>query len=463
MKSFKTQILESKKYNVLTNKDMEQYLKDMKKDLPKNIVDITNSLIKYEINDESIFNRIKNGSKIDLKLVSKELGVGENDIEKLQDMIRKAGDDADLVPLLIDPEDMKSLSKGDKTLEDISLDLISDKGRTKVVKKYSPMAVTIAAKYRGKSGLDWNGLISAANLGLVKAMNDYKRGVSIDNEDEKMKKLSFKQYAGYRIKQQILNDINDLSRTVRVTQYQFDKAKSKGEDIRSIVSIDTSVGEEGTLGNVLGDVEGLYVDPDAEKVKDNKQLEKIYELIDKKFSDKILSIFYSYFGLHGYKKMSGVELARKYNCTGAYISIQVKKVVSWLQENKQARPLLQELLDIYSESLITGFYNKDLDEELANDKIFLMLVEAWEETSLQVLINRIGECLDNFSENESLVIEKCLLNGDFNMIDENYDEYKESMKKFIMYMNPTKSTEMTDIDIIESLINIHKQLEEFEK
>ena len=92
--------------------------------------------------------------------------------------------------------------------------------------------------------------------------------------------------------------------------------------------------------------------------------------------------------------------------------------------------------------------------------MFLTLVEAWKNTSSQLLINKIGECLDNLSDNEGLVIEKCLFNGDWNTIDDNYDEHKESMKKFISWMNPTESSEMTDVSIIEAMHDIQKQINE---
>ena len=201
MRSFTEQILESnKRFNVVSNKDMEEYVSKLGKNLPEDIRKITKLLIKYNINDESVLNRIIHGGQTDLNVVSKSLNISKSNIEKLKSDIEKAGDtNIELLPLLISDEDRKSLLSGDKHIEDVVLDLTSERGRASVVKQYSKMAVAIAAKYRGNCGLDWNSLVSAANMGLVKAMNDYKRNIHSDIEDDKMKKLSFKQYAGWRI------------------------------------------------------------------------------------------------------------------------------------------------------------------------------------------------------------------------------------------------------------------------
>ena len=460
MKSFTEQILESnKRFNVVSNKDMEDYVNKLDKNLPEDVKKTIKLLIRYNINDESILNRILHGSSVDLRVVSKETGISQNNIEKLRKDLDNLGDmNLNMLPQLVGDEDRKALMSGDKNIEDIVLDLTSEKGRSKIVKQYSKMAVAIAAKYRDKCGLDWNSLVSAANMGLVKAMNDYKRNTHSDIEDDKMKKLSFKQYAGWRINQQILNDINNYSRTVRVTQHGFEKAKKEGRSF-STVRIDISA-EDGERGNLADKLPGMTTDPVAGKIQDTGQIEKIYDMIDKKFPDKTTSIFYSYFGLHGYKKMTGVELSKQYGITGAAVSQRVKSVITWLQNDKKTRPLLQELLDIYSESLISGNY-RNLEETLVGDDMFECLVEGWKYSSWEYNINKIGECLDNLQEKEAVLIEKCIISGDMNFIDDNYDDHKESMNLFCSMMYPTQSS-YSDTDVIEKLLSVNKHLKDLE-
>lgn len=460
MKSFTEQILESnKRFNVVSNKDMEDYVNKLDKNLPEDVKKTIKLLIRYNINDESILNRILHGSSVDLRVVSKETGISQNNIEKLRKDLDNLGDvNLNMLPQLVGDEDRKALISGDKNIEDIVLDLTSEKGRSKIVKQYSKMAVAIAAKYRDKCGLDWNSLVSAANMGLVKAMNDYKRNTRSDIEDDKMKKLSFKQYAGWRINQQILNDINNYSRTVRVTQHGFEKAKKEGRSF-STVRIDmTDI--DGENSNLADRLPGMTTDPVAGKIQDTGQMEKIYDMIDKKFPDKTTSIFYSYFGLHGYKKMTGVELSKQYGITGAAVSQRVKSVITWLQNDKKTRPLLQELLDIYSESLISSNY-RNLEEVLVGDDMFDCLIEGWKYSSPKYNINRIGDCLDNLPEEEAILIEKCIISGDMNFIDDNYDDHKESMNLFCSMMYPTQSG-YSDTDIIEKLLSVNKHLKDLE-
>ena len=460
MKSFTEQILENnRRFNVVSGKDMEEYVNKMGRSLPDDVRKVINLLIRYNITDESILNRILHGGATDLKVVSRDTGISQGNIESLKKDLDNIGDmNVGMLPLLIGDEDRKSLMSGDKSLEDITLDLTSERGRARVVKQYSKLAVAIAAKYRGKCGLDWNSLVSAANMGLVKAMNDYKRPVHSDNEDDKMKKLSFKQYAGYRIKQQILNDINNYSRTVRVTQHGFEKAEKEGRSFTT-VRLDWT-NDDGENGNLADRLPGMTTDPTAGRIQDTGQMEKIYDMIDKKFPDKTTSIFYSYFGLHGYKKMTGVELAKQYGITGAAVSQRVKTVVTWLQNDKKTRPLLQELLNIYSESLISENY-RNLEETLVGDTMFDCLVEGWKYSSREYNINRIGDCLDSLPEEEAILIEKCIISGDVEFIDNAYDEHKEPMALFCSMMHPTQA-ENSDTGIIEKLLSVNKHLKDLE-
>lgn len=460
MKSFTEQILENnRRFNVVSGKDMEEYVNKLGKNIPDDVRKVINLLIRYNITDESILNRIMHGSATDLKVVARDTGISQNNIEGLKNELNNIGDaNIGILPLLINDEDRKSLMSGDKNIEDITLDLTSERGRARIVRQYSKLAVSIAAKYRGKCGLDWNSLVSAANMGLVKAMNDYKRNTHSNVEDDKMKKLSFKQYAGWRIKQQILNDVNNYSRTVRVTQHGFEKAEKEGRSF-STVRIDIT-NNDNENGNLADKLPGMTVDPSAGRIQDTGQMEKIYDMIDKKFPDKTTSIFYSYFGLHGYKKMTGVELAKQYGITGAAVSQRVKSVITWLQSDKKTRPLLQELLNIYSESLISSNY-RNLEETLVGDDMFECLVEGWKYASPEYNINRIGDCLDNLPEEEAILIEKCIISGDIEFIDNIYDDHKEPINLFCSMMCPTQSG-CSDTGIIEKLLSVNKHLKDLE-
>ena len=85
MKSFAEQILESnKRFNVVSSKDMENYVNKLNKNLPEDVKKTIKLLIHYNVNDESILNRILHGSSVDLRIISKETGISQDNIEKLR-------------------------------------------------------------------------------------------------------------------------------------------------------------------------------------------------------------------------------------------------------------------------------------------------------------------------------------------------------------------------------------------
>ena len=457
MKLF-TEQLNNNRFNVWEEEDMQEYLDKFRKELPKDIIEITNLLIRYRIYDEAQLNIIEHGSSTDLKTMGRKIGTGDADLEKIRSLIQEARpEDLPLIPLHITEEDWVALKKGDKDLEDITLDLESDRGRAQVVKKYSPLAIKIAAKYRGRCGLDWNSLVSAANMGLVKAMNKYKKPTSETNDEQKWKTKSFKQYAGWQIKYQILNDINDYSTVVRRTTWAREQAMKNKESIPSDVYLGATYDNE-ECNNLVDRITGLHNDPIVDKVKDDGHMEKIFDIIDKKFSDKTKFIFYSYFGLNGYKKLTNVDLSKKYGVSYSAISQQVKNVIKFLRSDPKTRELLQELLDIYSESLIGSFYNKNLDDRLVKDEIYNMIREAFEYYDKNCWNNRIKECLESMGSSE--FIRECL-DGDWNTIDENYDEHESEMKTFLSKMYPTtRIYAQSDTEVIEQMSEIQKHNKE---
>lgn len=456
MKLF-TEQLNNNRFNIWDEKDVQEYLNKFQKELPKDIVEIINLLIRYRIFDEAQLNIIEHGSPMDLKTMGRKIGTGDADLEKIRALIQDAHpEDLPLIPLHITEEDWKALKKGDKELEDINLDLESDKGRAQVAKKYANLAIKIASKYRGQCGLDWNSLVSAANMGLVLAMNKYKKP-SETTEEQKWKSKSFKQYAGWQIKYQILSDMEEFQGAVRRTTWAHEKAMKNKESIPSDVYLGVSYDDE-EGNNLIDRITGLHDDPIVDKVKDDGHLGKIFDIIDKKFSDKTKFIFYSYFGLNGYKKLSNMDLSKKYGVSYSAISQQVKSVIKFLQSDPKTRDLLQDLLDIYSESLIGSFYNKNLDDRLVKDEIYNVIREAFEYYDKNSWNNRITECLEGMENSD--IIRECL-NGDWNTIDEKYDEHESEMKTFLSKMYPTTSIySQSDTEVIEQMSEIQKHNKE---
>ena len=75
--------------------------------------------------------------------------------------------------------------------------------------------------------------------GLVNAMNEYKNPEELEKSLVNQVICHFTNYAAYRIKQQILKDITEYSRDVKISKYYQDKLKDAGEDTTREFSIDS--------------------------------------------------------------------------------------------------------------------------------------------------------------------------------------------------------------------------------
>ena len=366
------------------------------------------------------------------------------------------------LPYYLSEPDIQAVITGKKSIDDITMDLETERGGDKVARQYSQLVTAIANKYKN-SGLDWNGLVSAGYLGLTKAMNDYhkpdeyvdiEQGNTDKEATKKAKALSFKQYASWRIRQQILNDINDLSRTVRISQYQYEKNKKEGNTKGNfnVVSVDMTIDDEGqTLVDRLSQ---FSTSNDAFKSDTKAQWEKLYKLIDDRFSTRTASIFYKSFGLHGYKQMRGVEIAKELGITGAAVSMSVKDVMKFIKSNKEAAKLLQDLLYTYSESLIVNNTPETLMDAMISDDAFLMLQECTRWNDRKVFNNAMGVALEGLEPEKRDFLVQCLEN-DIDFIDDNYDGKRQTMVSFLESLYPTECIRRkSDVDIIAMMTEL---------
>jgi len=153
------------------------------------------------------------------------------------------------VPVFQTQEQFDSILNKTAALDDVVLDLDSEKGRNAVAKKYDKLVWKVAQEFKKVSTLDESELYANGLLGLTYAMNDYGKPAKTaerelnemiskvrkaaeeagENPDEaearvrkeakegdNKKKLSFLQYAAWRIRWFIMKAIEDESHTVRI-------------------------------------------------------------------------------------------------------------------------------------------------------------------------------------------------------------------------------------------------------
>lgn len=264
------------------------------------------------------------------------------------------------------------------SLDEIVIDLTSEKSRNEIVEKYKPLIWKMVNSWNKKCTLSIDELYSAALEGMTWAMNYYGKGkggkvqqrrestLSQEELDELSKKMhssmTFGQYAAYKIRVAILEAIKNESRTVRVAVSAQQREYKKNGSIKTnntvsgnkTVSTDKD-GNGKTMFDFIGSAE------DASRELDNQDLQKLWEDIFKKleqtFDKKIMDVWYSYNGLNGYEKMKNKEIAKKYKVVPSNISYYLNKVNNFIRTDKKLYAMISDVYELMRECL------HDRDEE----------------------------------------------------------------------------------------------------
>ncbi len=209
-------------------------------------------------------------------------------------------------------------------------DIVSEKGRNKVAKDFGPLMTKIVNQWDGQCPLDRELLYMQAEYGLVYAMNHFKEGTS----------QNFIQYAAWCMRNWILNGIAEFGSTVRINPGRRSKMLKEGESVYVTFSIDRDTDDS-------QDCElSRYISQNPEEISyeimpKDKAIKRLTDFVDSNFNDRARDIFYSTYELKGHKRMKGVELCKKYNCTAPLISQINRSVIESVREN----PELMEILD----------------------------------------------------------------------------------------------------------------------
>ena len=161
---------------------------------------------------------------------------------------------------------------GKLQMSDITIDLESSADRNAVAKLYAGMINKIVGQYVGSSNLSKADLFSAAQLGFTDAMNDWRK-----NDDGR--NVPFKTYASYRVKQQILHDIDKYSYSLSGTNWY---AREKmGSTMLTAISIDgMSRNDDGEINHDRLAALGVETDYDLSS-DEMKSWDKLYKIIEK--------------------------------------------------------------------------------------------------------------------------------------------------------------------------------------
>lgn len=454
MDNFTRMLLEVK--NVVEDhislKDLNEYIEKTSKVLPIMVKDALYLIKKYEILDGKDINIILNANKSSLKGLAKKYDITEEEIEDLWKILKDLKNNIKLFPHFLTSQERSAFMKGKVMVSDLTIDLETAQGKNDVINQYMPIAHRIVNQYVGKSKLSREDLMSVALEAFVLAMDEWDRS----------KGQLFKTYLSYRIQQLILNEIDKNGHSLSGTNWYV--TKKYGGELLDAVSID------GMSKDADGDFQqdrllALGMEDEKDLTRDEeKSWKQVFELLERKFKQRDLDIFYRYFGLKGYKREKSKDIAKDYGMSEGNIRNSIiNKIIAFLKKDKKSMEILLDLQDMYNEHLMVelfGFDKEYIIERLAEDDIYILLEEINKWSNKNVFKRALENALQN--GNSKLILN--ILNGDFEDIDNNIKKYKKDITKFLTNMYPTENmSKKTDVDLIEYMMEIQEIYKNYKK
>ena len=441
----------------ITPEVLDQYISSMGKKIPSTVQTALYLTKKYNLLSDNEIDEIKDASKSRMGSVAKKYNMSLNDFNTLYDLLKTIGHNIKLLPQYQSEAETKSIMKGKLTIDDLTVDLDTPKGRNDATKMYMPLVYKIVNQYVGKSKLGRPELISAGLMGFTKALNEYRRN------DKDGKRVTFKTYASYRVQQEILNDINNYGHTLSGTNWYA--TKKFGAGLLDAMSLD-GTGMKDDEGEFKNDrLAALGEGPEPLDRDEEKEWTALYRLLDSTFNNRDTNIFYRYFGLHGYKKEKSKDIAKSYGMSEGNIRNSIiNKMIKFLKNDPKSGEILSNIMDMYNESLMCSLVGMDADfitETLVNDDIFILLEELNRWNNKDVFMHSLYLAYENIKKSDIEII-NIIINGDFSVLDDMYKKNKKVIVKFLKEMYPTENiSRKTDVALLEYMTDIQNAYKKY--
>lgn len=436
----------------LLSSEISKFLNKVNKVIPSIVKDAIHLTQKYNLMDRESLEEIKNASKSSLKKLAQKYNITPEQIEDIWKMLKELKSNIKLLPQYMSTQEREMLELGKLSMSDLTIDLTSAQGRSAAAKIYMPLVYTIVNKFVGRSNLDKAELISAGTLGLTAAMNDWKPETGVP----------FKTYAGTRIRQQILNDINDHGHSLSgFNDYAFKKGYSADAlSLDNLLGKDDDDMQQDHLA-ALG-----FMDDEYDEL-DDKKMKPLFDLLEKNFSTRDVDIFYRYFTLKGNKKEKSKDIAKSYGMSEGNIRNGViNKIIKFLRTDKRALNILKQLQESYTISMMTslvGLNRSMIIDALINDDIFILLEELNSMSDKESFKAIIEPALARLPKTDSKYILKVLQEG-FDYLDSTFKKNKKVIILFLSDVYPTEAiANKTDVALLEYMMNIYNMYQEHKK
>lgn len=206
--------------------------------------------------------------------------------------------------------------------------------RNNLVKTYEPLVNKLTKQFVDKVHYPWAEIKSMAYEGLAIALNTY---------DPDRSKMTFTQFAGFAIRNNILTCLDNEIRTIKLSAYAQKVSAERGESSFNTVSLDaaTPMGEGKTRKENV-----IYraLPPQEEKFSDGDVFETLYSKLEDNFSTRDCEIFYRTFGLKDYEEEKGKDIAAYFGISCSLVSNRLKAVITFIQKDEDLVEILSNLL-----------------------------------------------------------------------------------------------------------------------
>lgn len=456
---------ESQETQVLSIDEFENYLEVLgsKMKLSKSFNDIVTYCKQYnDLLDQGTFKCAIEGKNASKTVPSEVI----NDISKLY---KKIGDEKGVLPQLLSERQRQFVIDNRIDPNDLKLDLETPQGRNAVAKKYMRLIEKLVSQYNGKCALSKEELRSAGMIGLTNAMNEYKN----PEELEKLGKegnMSFTKYAAYRIKQQILSDITNYSRNVKISNYYQDQLKSAGEDTSREFSLDNLFGnsEDGEpmdIDRFLGiGEEDDYI---SQKEKE-RAFNMLYNRIESKFSQRDCIVFYKVWGINGYKQERAKELSKELGITPAGVSKLCTRILKFISSDPQCQKLkgmFESLAEMYIANKLFENYTQPKEviiENLLFDDTYIFIESITKWNDKNKFVKCVNKATDSLNIDDALYIYKILANQ-LIISEKEFSRHKNAIISFLNAMNPQENYSSKGSDALkEALLELQSVSQKFQ-
>ena len=362
-------------------------------------------------------------------------------VKDIYTLAKKCGSETRLLPQFLTASQRDFVIAKRIDVNDLTLDLETPKGRNEIARRYMPLIEKLVHQYADKCPLSKEELRSAAMIGLTNAMNEYKNPEELEKAG-KGGNMSFTNYAAYRIKQQILADITDFSRNVKISDYYQNKLKDSGEDTNREFSIDRMFGDSEDGPMAIDRFFGLADDDDFMKNREEDEAwKKLFKRIESKFSQRDCIVFYRICGVNGYKPEKTKDIAKELGVSSPAVTKIYNKIIKFMSEDKECQALkgmFEAVAEKYIVNKMCETYAMDkagiIDSFLFDDTY--MLIESltrW--NSKDKFQKAVNNATDFLNVDDALFIYNILQNKT-DLTEKNLKAHRNAVVKFLNEIYP---------------------------